>query len=187
MTQRLTKINLFVRFLVCLPGLFLCTKGFAGTFVFAGESASVDTVTHPASYTGQGGTLTVRVCIAPGSANTAAMEIPIQNNINIYNRLQPTTGNLVKGGNNNLSSGQVDFESVALHEFGHCLGLAHVNAASESGLTGNNQNYTKATDGINNLFDISAGADGIIGSNDDIRGDGDIGHSYPGRFHQGGV
>ena len=160
-----------MRFLVCLSGLFLCTKGFAGTFVFAGESASVDTVTHPASYTGQGGTLTVRVCIAPGSANTAAMEIPIQNNINIYNRLQPTTGNLVKGGNNNLSSGQVDFESVALHEFGHCLGLAHVNAASESGLTGNNQNYTKATDGINNLFDISVGADGIIGSNDDIRGD----------------
>jgi hypothetical protein len=99
------------------------------------------------------------------------MEIPVQNNINIYNRLQPTTGNLVSGGNNNIPSGQIDFESVALHELGHCIGLAHVNAASESGLTGNNKNYTKATDGSNNQFDINPGADGVIGSNDDIRGD----------------
>jgi hypothetical protein len=154
-----------------LPGLFLCSKGFAGTFIFAGEANGVNAVTHPTSYTGQGGTLTVRVCIVPNSANAAAMAIPVQNNINIYNRLQPTTGNLVSGGNNNIPSGQIDFESVALHELGHCIGLAHVNAASESGLSGNNQNYTKATDGSNNLFDINPGADGIIGSNDDIRGD----------------
>ena len=172
MTRRLTKTNLFTRRLVCLPGLFLCSEGFAGTFIFAGELNGVDLVAHPASYTGQGGTLTVRVCIVPNSANAAVMEIPVQNNINIYNRLQPTTGNLVSGGNNNIPSGQVvDFESVALHELGHCIGLAHVNAASESGLTGNNQNYTKATDGSNNLFDIGAGADGTIGSNDDVRGD----------------
>ena len=131
----------------------------------------MNTVAHPTSYTGQGGTLTVRVCIVPNSANAAAMVIPVQNNINIYNRLQPTTGNLVSGGNNNIPSGQLDFESVALHELGHCIGLAHVNAASESSLTGNNQNYTKATDGSNNLFDINPGADGIIGSSDDIRGD----------------
>jgi hypothetical protein len=171
MTRRLIKTNLFTGLLVCLPGLFLCSKGFAGTFIFAGESNGVDVVAHPTSYTGQGGTLTVRVCIAPSSANATAMEIPVQNNINIYNRLQPTTGNLVSGGNNNIPSGQLDFESVALHELGHCIGLAHVNAASESGLTGNNKNYTKATNGSNNQFDINPGADGVIGSNDDIRGD----------------
>ena len=171
MTRRLTKTKLFTGLLVCLPGLFLCSKGFAGTFIFAGESYGVDVVAHPTSYTGQGGTLTVRVCIAPSSANATAMEIPVQNNINIYNQLQPTTGNLVSGGNNNIPSGQLDFESVALHELGHCIGLAHANAASESGLTGNNKNYTKATDGSNNQFDINPGADGVIGSNDDIRGD----------------
>ena len=171
MTRRLTKTNLFTGLLVCLPGLFLSSKGFAGTFIFAGESYGVDVVAHPTSYTGQGGTLTVRVCIAPSSANATAMEIPVQNNINIYNRLQPTTGNLVSGGNNNIPSGQLDFESVALHELGHCIGLAHVNAASESRLTGNNQNYTRATAGSNNQFDINPGADGVIGSNDDIRGD----------------
>ena len=160
-----------MRLLICLPGLFLCSTGFAGTFIFAGESNGVDVVAHPTGYTGSGGALTVRVCIAPNSANAAAMDIPVQNNITIYNRLQPTTGNLVTGGNNNIPSGQVDFESVALHELGHCIGLAHVNAATESGLTGNNRNYTKATDGTNNLFDINAGADGIIGSQYDSRGD----------------
>jgi len=171
MTRRLTKTNLFTRLLVCLLGLSLCSKGFAGAFIFAGESNGVDMVAHPTSYTGQGGTLTVRICIAPNSANATAMEIPVQNNINIYNRLQPTTGNLVSGSNNNIPSGHIDFESVALHELGHCIGLAHANAASESSLSGNNQNYTRATDGSNNQFDLNAGADGVIGSSDDIRGD----------------
>lgn len=171
MTRQAVKLNLFMRLLVCMPGLFLASTGFAGAFIFAGESFGVDVVAHPTSYSGQGGTLTVRVCIDPLSANAAAMEIPVQNNITIYNRLQPTTGNLVSGANNNIPSGHVDFESVALHELGHCIGLAHVNAASESGLAGNNQNYTKATDGVNNQLDINPGADGIIGSRDDSRGD----------------
>jgi len=160
-----------MRLLICLPGLIMCGKGFAGTFIFAGESNGVDVVAHPTRYTGQGGTLTVRVCIVPNSANAAAMEIPVQNNITVYNRLQPTTGNLVAGANTNIPGGHVDFESVALHELGHCIGLAHVNAATESGLPEINRNYTKATNGANNLFDINAGADGIIGSHDDSRGD----------------
>ncbi len=142
----------------------------AGAFIFAGE-AGVDVVTHPSSYTGQGGVLALRVCIVPASPNAAAMEVPVQNNINTYNRLKPTIGNLASAGNNNIPSGQIDFESVALHELGHCMGLAHANAASESGLTGNDRNYTKAADGGNNRFDIDPGADGVIGSQDDSRGD----------------
>jgi hypothetical protein len=82
-------MNLFMRPLVFLPCVILCSKGFAGGFIFAGESNGVDVIAHPTSYTGPGGTLTVRVCIAPNSANAAAMEIPVQNNITIYNRLQP--------------------------------------------------------------------------------------------------
>ena len=153
MTLRPVKLDLFMRLLVCLPGLFLCSKGFAGTYIFAGESNGVDVVTHPTSYSGQGGTLTVRVCIDPVSACQ-----------NIISTSAPRR-------NNNIPGGQVDFESVALHELGHCIGLAHVNAASESGLTGNKQNYTKVTDGINNQHDINPGADGIVGSHDDSRGD----------------
>jgi len=154
-----------------LLGLVVSTNSFAGAYIFAGEANGIDLVTHPNTYTGSGGTVTVRVCIDPASPNATNMEIPIQNNINIFNRLQPTTGNLVSGGANNIPGGQIDLESVALHEIGHCIGLAHVNAASESGLTGFNRDYTKATNGFNNSFDIDPGADGIIGSSDDDRGD----------------
>jgi hypothetical protein len=163
--------DLCMRFALCALGLSLHVDCRAGAFIFAGEANGVDVVTHPTSYTGQGGMLALRVCIVPGSANAAAMEIPVQNNINIYNRLQPTTGNLLRGSSNNIPSGQIDFESVSLHELGHCIGLGHVNAASESGLTGNNRNYTRAADGGNNQLDINRGGDGIIGSHDDLRGD----------------
>ncbi len=161
-----------IRLLVLLAAICLSSPCFAGAYIFADETNGVDLVTHPNTYTGTGGTAVVRICIDPTSANAAAMEIPIQNTINIYNRLQPVTGNLSLGSNNNIPGGSVvDLESVALHEIGHCLGLTHVNAASESGLTGNNLNYTRATDGVNNSFNINAGADGVIGSSDDVRGD----------------
>ena len=171
MIRSLAKTIPFIRLLACVPGLFLYTECTAGTYIFAGETYGVNLVLHPTGYNGQGGTLTIRVCIDPNSANASAMEIPVQNNINVYNRLQPTTGNLVSGGNNDIANNQYDFESVALHELGHCIGMAHVNAASESGLSGGNQNYTKATNGSNNQFDINPGTDGLIGSSDDIRGD----------------
>ena len=154
--------------LCCFP---LCAATYAGAFIFAGEGNLVDVVAHPTAYSGQGGTLAVRVCIVPGSPNAVAMEFPVQNNIAVFNQLQPTTGNLASGTANNIPAGQLDFESVALHELGHCIGLDHVNAASESGLSGSNQNYTRATKGGNNQFDIAAGTDGIIGSADDERFD----------------
>ncbi|NNJ93768.1 MAG: hypothetical protein HKP57_03380 [Halobacteria archaeon] len=149
---------------------FIPTIASAGAYIFA-ENNGANIILHPGGYFGMGGTLTVRVCIKPNTANATAMEIPVQNNINIYNDLQPTTGNLVSGGANNIPSGTLDFESVLLHEIGHCLGMAHVNLASESYLTGDNRNYTKSTDGNNNTYDLHPGADGYIGSSDDIRGD----------------
>jgi len=144
---------------------------YAGAYIFADENNGVDLVTHPNTYTGSGGVVTVRVCIDPASANAVDMEYSVQNNIATYNQLAPTLGNLKSGSNNNVPSNFIDFESVALHEIGHCLGMAHINAASESGFTGKDQNYTKATAGANGAFDLNAGADGIIGSSDDIRGD----------------
>lgn len=160
-----------VRLLSLLTTVCLSPSCFAGAYIFAGEANGVDIVTHPSTYTGAGGAVVVRICINPVSANAAEMEIPIQNIINIYNQLQPTTGNISLGGSNNIPGGAIDLESVALHEIGHCLGMGHVNAASESELTGNNLNYTKATNGSDNIFNIVAGADGVIGSSDDVRGD----------------
>ena len=91
-----------------------------------------------------------------------------QNVIDTWNNLIPSTGNLNFA---EIDNNQMDFESVLLHELGHALGLGHPNLGSESGLGGNNRNYTKARPGANGSFDINAGADGIIGSADDLRGD----------------
>ena len=151
--------------------LLMSAQLHAGAYIFSGEQFGVDVVTHPNTYTGTEDVVTVRVCIDPNSPNAIDMEYSVQNNIDVYNQLTPTLANVKQGTSNNIPSNAIDFESVALHEIGHCLGMAHINAASESGLTGNNLNYTKATDGANNVFDINAGADGVIGSSDDIRGD----------------
>ncbi len=143
----------------------------AGAFTFAGEANGINLVTHPEGYTGTGGTVNVTICIDPTSANAAAMEIPVQNLVKTWNELSPATSNSKLWGANDLASNEVDFESLALHEVGHCLGLAHPNAASESGLTGHDRNYTRATDGANDTFDIDDGVDNLIGSGDDVRGD----------------
>lgn len=150
-------------------GILSCApQTWAGAYIFAGEANGVDLVLHPTGYTGAGGTLPLNVCITPGTPNEAAMEQSVRNIIAVYNQRLPTTGNLRT---NFLAAGTLDFESVALHELGHCLGKAHVNAASESGLPHPAINSTKATNGANNIFDTNAGADGVIGSSDDIRGD----------------
>ena len=154
-----------------VPCLLMSAQLHAGAYIFSGEQFGVDVVTHPNTYTGSEDVVTVRVCIDPNSPNAIDMEYSVQNNIDAYNQLIPTTANVKQGASNNIPSNAIDFESVALHEIGHCLGMTHINAASESGLTGNDANYTKATDGDNNVLDIDAGADGVIGSSDDVRGD----------------
>ena len=139
------------------------------SFAFTGAQADrLDAVTHPGNYDGTGGVLTVRVGILASSPNAADMVTPTRNVVAVWNALLATTGNVNRG---ILPSGQFDFESVLLHEVGHSLGLAHCNAASESGLGGSDRDYTKATEGPNGNFDLNPGADGIIGSADDLRGD----------------
>jgi hypothetical protein len=144
----------------------------AGTFILSdfimdGE----DIITHPTGYTGSGGTLTVSVCIDPGKPNAAAMVIPILNIIETWNDLVPTSPNLFFGANNNIPSSALDFESTALHELGHCIGLGHPNLSTESGLSDPDRNYTKALRGPNNAYDLGIGADLVRGSSDDARGD----------------
>jgi len=153
--------------LTLLPHDFL----YAFAYIFAGEANGVDLITHPIGYTGTGGDLIVTVGIDSTSANAASMEVATQNVITKFNQLIPTTGNLIFGASNDIPPSSVDFESTLLHELGHSLGLAHVNAATESGLTGADRNYTKATDGVDNVFNINNGTDGLIGSADDLRGD----------------
>ncbi|MBT8144453.1 MAG: hypothetical protein KJO55_07115, partial [Gammaproteobacteria bacterium] len=148
----------------------------AGAFIFAGESNGTDVILHPQGYNGSGGVLTVSVCLdpttlIPAGATISDIEKSIQNNVDVWNQLQPTVGNALQGNANEIAFNEIDFESVALHEVGHCIGLAHVNAASESGLPDSQKDYTKATDGSDNTFNLNAGVDGVIGTLDDLRGD----------------
>jgi hypothetical protein len=142
----------------------------AGVFIDAGDGHE-DRITHPSGYTGAGGSLDINVCILPTttSVDNANMEQPVKNAIAYWNKLQPTTSNLrqhLPGGNKHAG-----FESIFVHELGHCIGIAHPNLAGESGLSGNDRNYTKSTVGKNGFFDTNAGSDTVIGSADDSRDD----------------
>lgn len=162
---------------VLVLSLALPAETWAGAYVFAGEANGVDLITHPQGYLGGGGSLTIEVCIdptsaiPPGASSLSDLETSVLNNIEVWNEQAAGVGNADRGSSNGVPSGSFDFESVALHELGHCLGLAHVNAASESGLGGADLNYTRATDGADNAFGTDAGLDGVRGTLDDIRGD----------------
>jgi hypothetical protein len=144
----------------------------AGSFMFANESNGINIITHPVEHGDISENIaTIGVCIDPASNNARDMEIPIQNIINTMNALHPVIGNLIDRKAAGMPISTFDFESIALHEMGHCLGLNHPNLASESGLTGDNRNYTRSTDGADNVFNIRPGIDGQIGTADDIRGD----------------
>lgn len=143
---------------------------FAGAYV--GADANVpNLVVHPSNYTGSGGTVTVRVCISPTSSVTTDLEIPVRNVIARMNELEPTLGNLVTGGANDIPGNAVDAESALLHETGHCIGLAHPNLATESGVPTSQSDYTKTTRGNNGNYNLNNGQDNVLGSADDQRGD----------------
>ena len=148
----------------------------AGAYIFSGDANGIDIITHPKGYTGSGGHITLTVGLHSGIPNATATQLaqPIKNAIVRWNNLKPTTGNLVTGADNPLAFAQYDYESVVLHELGHCIGLAHVNLATESGLNDPERNFTKSTKGSDNSFNVSAtarGNDGTRGSHDDLRGD----------------
>lgn len=142
----------------------------AAGYIFAGESFGLDIITHPQGYNGTGGNLVVNVCIVPGSPNASLMEIPTQNVINTWNAAQAVIPNLVNG-SPDMAFNEYDYESVALHEVGHCIGAAHSNLGSQGGVSGVNTEYTHSTDGANNSYAFNSGADTVIGSLDDQRGD----------------
>ncbi|MEM9542911.1 MAG: PEP-CTERM sorting domain-containing protein [Cyanobacteria bacterium P01_E01_bin.42] len=139
-------------------------------FSFLFNSFSTPRVTHQIGYNGTGGHYTIDVGIDADSIFAQEAIVATQNVIDTWNNLTPTTGNL---DSTELDRNQMDFESVLLHELGHSLGLGHPNLASESGVSRNNRDYTKSGIGANGSFDLNRGADGIIGSADDLRGDDD--------------
>lgn len=169
-------MNQFLTFIL----LFLASNQLlAGSFIFAGNLGEEDLITHPKGYTGSGGRLTVSVCIDPASVDSAQLVQPVKNMVETWNQLNPVSENLKLFGNNNIpGNSDYDWESVTLHELGHCIGLAHPNLGSQTGVTGVNTNYTATNKGNDGIFDFGDGVDNIIGSNDDDRDDDNNLHWY---------
>ncbi len=160
------------RVLPVLAGLQLALPfpALAGVFIFAESQANPELITHPIGYSGSGGHLEISVCIDPASESIGDMIVPVQNVVKVWNALNPVLGNTTLN-DPQLGTGQVDYESVLLHELGHCMGLAHPNLASESGLSGQDQRYAKTLVGPNGSYNLNPGSDGVIGTRNDQRGD----------------
>jgi len=128
-----------------------------------------DLVTYVPTYDGSGGVLDLTVGVLPSSPLAAEMEISVRNTIFTLNALEPVESNIDTFGR--PADELVDFETVLIHEMGHALGLNHVNLGSTSDVTGTDREYVMSTVGVNGVYDLDPGLDGVIGSADDIRGD----------------
>ena len=157
-----------------IPGLmFFSPAAHSGVFAFAELLGEPATITHPSGYTGEAGLLEVTVCIDPSSESKSELKVAIHNSIRLWNGLEPEAGNARLAPESGVPSSKVDAESVLLHELGHCLGLGHPNLASESGLSGEDRRFAKALPGggSNNGYTLGSGADGVIATHTDQRGD----------------
>lgn len=153
----------------------------AGTFLgFVDNNPNV--IVHPNGYTGSGGELVVSVCLDPTALPPSGdPEQAIRNAIAEYNRFQGNTGNV-----SNTTVG-TDFETVLLHELGHCIGMDHsalgpsetcdatpdgfdspsiyfANSFGSAGPT------VSACGGATTVYSTNAGADGQRATRDDLRG-----------------
>ena len=76
-----------------------------------------------------------------------------------------------------VNQNQYDLASALLHELGHSLGLDHPAMGRErqdqvqTPMGFGRARYTAADDGANGRFEFGAGADGVSGTADDLRGD----------------
>jgi len=170
MTFRMRQRVLPFAKLFCVVTAILPALGNAGSYIFSSET-DLEIITHPSGYTGAAGVVNIEVCIDASAADAAAMEVSVQNIVKQLNKMTSSSPNLFLGTDNNIPSGTVDFESLVLHELGHCTGLGHPNLGSRTGVSGANTDFTQSGDGVNNTFSFDTGNDTVYGSNDDLRDD----------------
>ncbi len=160
--------------LLALTALLAPAGELAATSFVIASGSNPEIVAHPPGYTGsQSGEILIDVCLDPSMP--AAAEIPTKNVIATFNRFLPTLGNRQSASSVGIPGFRPDFESVLLHELGHCLGLGHNTLGpSELGVGGTSDPrlyYTISTAGANATFETSAGSDNVRASRDDGRGD----------------
>jgi hypothetical protein len=142
----------------------------AGSFIPL-DDAPLATVIHPSGYRGEGGMLPIRVCLRPDALPASGDPRPaIRNAVARFNRSEAEVGNVEVGGDN-----RIDFESMLLHELGHCLGLGHsaIGPAERAAFSAGEQVlfHANALPGPNGVLQALVGADGVRGTHDDLRGD----------------
>ena len=168
----------------------LCPDVHAGAYI-NGSDTEPDARTHARTFSGYGGEQeAIRVCVDLGgdAALAIAAEPAVRNVIETLNTFRSLARNTyAEGTTADVPAGQYDFESVLLHEMLHAHGLGHPNHADESGLGGDAYYGTKSTRGPNGVFNQAAGADGIHGSADDVRGDDVNLHWYQRTVNNPGV
>ena len=143
----------------------------AFTYVTAGGNQSVDTIVHPSGYSGTGGVLRVTLGLHPDFASLEQdFEFSFQQTVSLWNRMLSMTANL-EASAEVPAVGGTDIWGTLTHEVGHALGLAHPTLGAQTGVSGQDTNYANSTAGLNGVFDLNAGADGIRGSSDDLRSD----------------
>jgi hypothetical protein len=102
--------------------IFVPAMAGAGTFL----NTTAGKVTHAGGYAGNAGERVVDVCLDPGfPPQSGDPAQATRNAIAEFNRFQALLGNVVNGASVGLAPGQVDYESLLMHEMGHCLGLDH--------------------------------------------------------------
>lgn len=148
--------------LLALTALLAPGTALAGGYMFAFLNSITNAVIHPSGYDGSGGTLTVTVCIDPTSANASDMVI------RTWNARVSTTGNVVFPAPD-FPFTSYDYESLLLHEMGHCIGVSHPGLGSESDLGSSDRDFTRSNDGGDG-YDLDSGSDGLIATPDDVRG-----------------
>lgn len=158
------------RALLLILGPLLPGMAAAGSFIPLDE-APAGTVIHPTGYRGAGGMLPIRVCLRPGALPASGDARPaIRNAVARFNRSEAMVGNVEVGGDN-----RIDFESMLLHELGHCLGLGHsAIGPAERAAMGAGEHvlfHANALPGPNGVLQALAGDDGVRGTHDDLRGD----------------
>ena len=172
--KRLRLSLLYPALLATLATPLFCPQAHAGAYIAADET-DLDVRSHARNFNGYGGELEpIRVCIdeSANAALAAQAEPAVRKVISTFNRFRSLARNTyASGAAADVPANQYDFESTLLHEMLHAHGVAHPHHADESGLTGDAYFGTKSADGPNNVWNQGAGADGVSGSSDDVRGD----------------
>ena len=169
----------------CVAAWILLPATHAGAGVFLNTMPG--RVTHAADYQGQGGARALRVCLDPTALPISGDPLlATYNAIAEFNRTRGSSPNIASAAAAGVAADAIDYESMLLHELGHCTGLDHnVLGPSEVGCTLDGSCidhptlfFANAAPGPDGVHDGLPGLDGARGTSDDVRLDDVNRHWY---------